>query len=54
VRIQLSQLFTNLIDNAIKYSRPRTKPYIKITASRINGNEISDPAANEQKDYRCI
>jgi len=51
--IQLSQLFTNLIDNAIKYSRPQIKPHIKIAASIVEGEKIEHPSAN-QKDYYAI
>ena len=54
VCIQLSQLFTNLIDNSIKYSPPEIVPHIKITAERINGNEIGHLAANHQKEYHAI
>ncbi len=51
VRIQINQLITNLMDNAIKYSRPDIKPYIKITAERIHGNEIMHPSANKKQEY---
>jgi len=52
--IQLSQLFTNLIDNSIKYSRSEIKPHIKITSSIIDGNEIEHPAVNKKKEYHAI
>jgi len=51
--IQLSQLFTNLIDNAIKYSRPQIKPHITITASIVEGGKIDHPSAN-QKEHHAI
>ena len=54
VHILLTQLFTNLIDNAIKYSRPKIKPHITITASLISGSNIAHKAANQQKEYHAI
>ncbi|MCY7422359.1 MAG: PAS domain S-box protein [Chitinophagaceae bacterium] len=54
VCIQISQLFTNLIDNAIKYSRPEIIPHIKITVERIDGKKIDHPAAIRQLEYYAI
>ncbi len=50
---QLAQLFTNLIDNAIKYSQAGIKPHIKITASIIKGIKIEHPSAT-QNEYNVI
>ncbi len=52
--VQLSQLFTNLIDNAIKYSRQDIKPHVQISAKRMTGNEIQHPVVNKQKEYHII
>ncbi len=52
--IQLSQLFTNLLDNAIKYSRTEIKPLIKITSSIVKGKKIEHSSANHQKEYHEI
>ncbi len=49
---QLLQLFTNLIDNAIKYSRPGVVPHIHITAT-TSKSAIDHPAATH-KAYHVI
>ena len=54
VRIQIAQLFTNLIDNAIKYSHPDIKPLIKITASIIEGKNIEHPLSNKHIKYHAV
>ena len=52
--VQLSQLFTNLIGNAIKYSRPEIIPRITINSEHIFGKEIDHPAVNAQLEYYAI
>ncbi len=54
VSIQLSQLFTNLIENSIKYSRPDVKPVINITTSIIEGKDIGLISAKKHLNYHEI
>lgn len=54
LRIQLLQLFTNLIDNAIKYTPTDITPHVKITVEQVNGNEIAHPSANKLLAYHAI
>lgn len=54
MQIQLCQLFTNLIANSIKYSKPQISPLIKITSARIAGQEINREAINREQDYYAI
>jgi PAS domain S-box-containing protein len=49
--IQLTQLFTNLIGNAIKYRKTDVTPHITITAKKIHGTSIVHFAANKQQSY---
>lgn len=39
---QLSQLFQNLISNALKFHQPNTTPHIKITARTVKATDLSD------------
>lgn len=38
--VQMHQLFSNLISNAVKYSRDGVKPLINITCSTVNENSV--------------
>lgn len=44
---QMDQLFTNLISNAIKYSKEGTAPVIKIEAQKINAGENGNLLAGD-------
>lgn len=54
VKTLLSQLFSNLINNALKYSKKDVHPHIKISSSLISGKDIHLPNVNEEKVYYCI
>jgi hypothetical protein len=54
VYVQISQLITNLLDNAIKYCQPGIKPFIKITSSIIEGKIIDHISSNKQLKYHEI
>ncbi|XZF14626.1 PAS domain S-box protein [Chitinophagaceae bacterium MMS25-I14] len=51
---QFEQLFTNLITNALKFSRPDTEPEINVSVDVIAGSDIPDVPANTNRNYYCI
>jgi PAS domain S-box-containing protein len=52
--IQLSQLFSNIIDNAIKFRRPDQHPRIKIGSAHVHGKDIDHPLAKADVQYLKI
>ena len=52
--LQLTQLFTNLIGNAIKYRRPDVQPHVKISSKVCQGTDIGYFAANKHQVYLLI
>lgn len=48
-RIQLQQLFQNLISNALKYSKEEVPPVIEITCSKVKGASINADLAEAEK-----
>ncbi|RYF45086.1 MAG: hypothetical protein EON99_00405, partial [Chitinophagaceae bacterium] len=55
-RLQLQQLFQNLISNALKYNKPGVPPAIEITASTVTGSDsgISVVPEDVQKTFHLI
>lgn len=55
IPMQISQLFSNLIGNGLKFSRPDTTPHIKITSSPLSIESIEAfPKLNTSKEYHQI
>ncbi len=55
IPVQMNQLFTNLLSNALKFSREDVKPVITITASPVSKNEIPEfPGFNPGLSYYII
>jgi len=51
---QFQQVFDNLLNNAMKYSRTNQAPKIKIYCEKIQGGEIKDLGADVSLDYYKI
>lgn len=53
-RTMLTQLFQNIIANAIKFQLPGDKPEISVRVKHIKGSEIKDADALADTEYACI
>jgi PAS domain S-box-containing protein len=51
IQLQFYQLFSNLIFNAVKYSKPGVPSHIKITAFIVPGEEIKTGATEQKGKY---
>jgi signal transduction histidine kinase/CHASE3 domain sensor protein len=51
VRLQFLQLFTNIIENGIKYSKLNIAPLIQISAEIVNGETIYRAGADVKTNY---
>jgi len=55
IPLQMSQLFSNLVSNALKFSRDDVKPEIRISAKLMEGAAVTaNPALDKAKDYHVI
>jgi signal transduction histidine kinase len=53
-RLQISQLFQNLISNAIKFQSPHRQAEVTITGTVVPGETIASPMANMNWNYAKI
>ncbi len=51
---QIEQLFINLLDNALKYTRKEVKPIINITTKIVPGESVTGYGIKEITHYYCI
>ena len=51
IPFQVQQLFTNLFENAIKYSQPNIPLRVNVTTQHISGKDLDLPEADSQQNY---
>lgn len=54
IPVQFQQLLTNILNNALKYSKPHVPSHIKISSEIIEGRSIRHLNANENIKYKLI
>jgi len=54
IPFQFEQLFTNIIENSLKYSKPDIHPEISISSSVVNGNDIPEAKESKYRKYHKI
>ena len=51
IPLQMQQLFYNLLNNALKFSRPGEPPLVEITAREVYAHEIKSGVTPHDKQY---
>jgi len=51
IPFQFQQLFTNMISNAIKFSRPGVQPFIHIKSTLVDGAQITEVNSATVRNY---
>jgi PAS domain S-box-containing protein len=51
IPLQINQLFTNLIGNAIKYRRPEVDPMIEVFSKKVAGKNLSFEGVDPDQQY---
>ena len=54
VRVQIQQLFTNLLNNALKFSKPGIAPYITVKSELVAGNSLPNDLGKNNKAYHHL
>ena len=54
VRVQCQQLFTNLLNNALKFSKPGIAPYITVKSELVAGNSLPNDLGKNNKAYHHL
>ncbi len=54
IPLQMSQLFGNLIGNALKFTREEVKPVITISATQLNNGELKNLSIAQDVEYYKI
>ncbi len=54
IAFQLRQLITNLLSNALKFSKPDVRPHIRVDASLVHGRDVPVKQLNSRKAYHHI
>ncbi|MGB4846524.1 MAG: PAS domain S-box protein [Saprospiraceae bacterium] len=54
IPFQFEQLFTNLIDNSLKYSRQNVNPVISITSSIVDANKVPGASLTSRNKFHKI
>lgn len=54
VRFQCQQLFTNLLNNALKFSKPGIAPHIMVKSELVAGNSLPNDLSKNNKAYHHL
>ncbi len=54
IKYQMEQVFTNLIGNALKFTKLNEAPVITITANIKTSDQINHPLKHQEQSYHCI
>lgn len=54
IRVQILQLFSNLVSNSLKFSSKKVQPSIHISARKLTADEVAARSLNTKFDYQML